>query len=59
MIKTGVPMQGREYIKKPVPVKCDCNKCRHYLKKKEYCGTIDEFAPKRKKCKYFVDRNLF
>lgn len=58
MIKTGTPMQGRVYLNTKA-IKCDCEKCVHYSKKKHYCGTVCEWSPNREKCKYFADRKIY
>lgn len=55
MIKTGTPMQGRVYLNTKA-IKCDCEKCVHYSKKKHYCGTVCEWSPNREK--YIINNIL-
>ena len=46
MIKIGTPMQGRVYLNTKA-IKCDCEKCVHYSKKKLYCGSVCDWSPNR------------
>ena len=51
---TGTSMQGRAYVKREKPIKCDCPTCGHAKKKRIsgelyiYCDRYEEFKPRDK-----------
>ena len=51
---TGSSLQGRIYIKKEKPIRCDCSNCGHATKKRIsgetflYCSRYCEWKPRDK-----------